>query len=45
MNSTRSRSRSAFARVGSIELDGDPVWAEAQFVGGVKRLPIRYTLR
>jgi cytochrome P450 len=33
------------ARVGSIELDGDPVWAEAQFVGGVKRLPIRYTLR
>ncbi len=32
-------------RVSSIELAGDPVWAEAAFVGGVKRLPIRYTLR
>jgi cytochrome P450 len=32
-------------RVATIELDGEPQWAEANFVGGVKRLPIRYTLR
>ena len=32
-------------RVKTIELDGDPQWAAANFVGGVKHLPIRYTLR
>jgi cytochrome P450 len=32
-------------RVVTIEPDGEPQWAEANFVGGVKRLPIRYTLR
>lgn len=32
-------------RVKTIELDGEPQWAEANFVGGVKHLPIRYTLR
>ena len=32
-------------RVRTIELDGDPQWAEANFVGGVKHLPVRYTLR
>ena len=28
----------------TIELAGEPEWAEANFVGGVKHLPIRYTL-
>jgi cytochrome P450 len=32
-------------RVASIELAGEPEWAEANFVGGVKHLPVRYTLR
>jgi cytochrome P450 len=32
-------------RVATMELDGDPQWAEANFVGGVKHLPVRYTLR
>ena len=32
-------------RVASIELAGDPQWAEANFVGGVKHLPVTYTLR
>jgi hypothetical protein len=32
-------------RVATIELDGEPQWAEAAFVGGVKHLPVRYTLR
>ena len=31
--------------VASIELAGEPEWAEAAFVGGVKHLPVRYTLR
>ncbi len=31
-------------RVRTIELDGDPQWAAAGFVGGVKHLPIRYTM-
>lgn len=30
--------------VDTIELAGDPEYAEANFVGGVKHLPIRYTL-
>jgi cytochrome P450 len=29
----------------TIELAGEPEWAEANFVGGVKHLPVRYTLR
>jgi len=32
-------------RVSAIELAGDPQWAEANFVGGVKHLPVTYTLR
>jgi cytochrome P450 len=32
-------------RVATIELAGEPEWAAAAFVGGVKHLPIRYTLR
>ncbi|MFM8304370.1 MAG: cytochrome P450 [Actinomycetota bacterium] len=33
------------ARVAHIELAGEPEWAEANFVGGVKHLPVHYTLR
>lgn len=32
-------------RMAHVELDGDPEWSDAYFVGGVKHLPIRYTLR
>ena len=32
-------------RVKTIELDGDPEWSLAHFVGGVKHLPVRYTMR
>ncbi len=31
-------------RVSSLEIDGEAEWSEAAFVGGVKHLPIRYTL-
>jgi hypothetical protein len=31
-------------RVRTIELDGDPEWAAAGFVGGVKHLPVTYTM-
>lgn len=30
------------ARIDEIELDGDPAWVKANFVSGLKRLPIRY---
>lgn len=33
------------ARVGDLQLAGDPQWAEANFVGGVKHLPVSYTVR
>jgi cytochrome P450 len=29
-------------RLRSLELDGQPRWAESGFVGGLKTLPIRY---
>ena len=32
-------------QLASIELDGDPEWAQSHFVSGVKHLPIRYTWR
>ena len=32
-------------RTASIELDGAPEWVSSHFVGGVKHLPISYTLR
>ena len=32
-------------RVQTIELDGEPQYSGAHFVGGVKHLPIRYTMR
>lgn len=32
------------ARICKIELDGSPAWVEANFVSGLKRLPIKYVL-
>lgn len=32
-------------RLESIELDGDPQYVQTTFVGGLKHLPIRYTIR
>jgi cytochrome P450 len=34
--------REILARIEDIELAGDPAWVEANFVSGLKRLPIRY---
>ena len=33
------------AAVETIELDGEPEWAQANFVGGVKHLPVAATFR
>jgi cytochrome P450 len=45
----RMETRALFAellpRLESIELAGRPEWVATTFVGGLKRLPIRYTLR
>ncbi|MGV9379639.1 cytochrome P450 [Nonomuraea sp. NPDC003707] len=32
-------------RLASVELDGEPVWTATTFVGGLKRLPIRYVMK
>jgi cytochrome P450 len=32
-------------RIDGLELAGDPQWAAADFVGGVKHLPVRYRVR
>jgi hypothetical protein len=34
-----------WASPGSVELMGRPEWVATTFVGGLKRLPIRYTLK
>ncbi|MFC7332367.1 cytochrome P450 [Rhodocista pekingensis] len=34
-----------FSRLDWVELDGEPAWVASSFVGGLKRLPIRYGLR
>lgn len=39
------REHSAVHRVADIELDGEPAYTLATFVGGPKRLPIRYRAR
>ncbi|AQZ62709.1 putative cytochrome P450 hydroxylase [[Actinomadura] parvosata subsp. kistnae] len=31
-------------RLAGIELDGEPAWTATTFVGGLKRLPVRYSL-
>jgi cytochrome P450 len=33
------------SRLDHIELAGDPAWVEASFVSGLKRLPVRYTMK
>lgn len=33
------------SRIDEIALDGDPAWVEANFVSGLKRLPIRYSVK
>jgi cytochrome P450 len=44
----RMEARALFAellpRLVCVELDGEPAWMKTLFVGGVKRLPIRYEL-
>ena len=37
--------REFLTRIEHFELAGEPRWTEATFVGGVKRLPIRYRFR
>jgi hypothetical protein len=32
-------------RLDTIELAGQPEWTATTFVGGIKHLPVRYTLR
>lgn len=32
------------ARVGDIELNGEPVESQTLFMGGLKQLPIRYSM-
>ncbi|MEQ4724870.1 cytochrome P450 [Nonomuraea sp. B19D2] len=32
-------------RLASVEFDGEPVWTATTFVGGLKRLPIRYVMQ
>jgi cytochrome P450 len=40
----RALFRELLARTRSIELDGPAEWMESHFVGGLKRLPVRYTI-
>ncbi|HZR89324.1 MAG TPA: cytochrome P450 [Bradyrhizobium sp.] len=37
--------RELLSRVERIELAGEPAWTETSFLGGVKRLPVRYSAR
>ena len=39
----RALFRELLSRIEHIELAGEPAWVEANFVSGLKRLPIRYT--
>jgi cytochrome P450 len=41
----RALFKELLSRLDRIELAGPPAWTESYFVGGLKRLPIRYTLR
>jgi cytochrome P450 len=34
-----------FSRIADLELAGEPQWAAANFVGGVKHLPVTYRVR
>ena len=37
--------RELLGRIDRIELAGDPAWTETSFLGGLKRLPVRYRAR
>jgi len=37
--------RHLLARIEHFELAGDPLWVEATFISGLKRLPIRFTVK
>jgi cytochrome P450 len=37
--------REFLKRVDSVELAGQPAWTETSFLGGAKRLPVRYRAR
>jgi cytochrome P450 len=37
--------RELLERIDRIELAGDPAWTETSFLGGLKRLPVRYRTR
>lgn len=41
----RSLYRELLSRLDTVELAGDPAWVEANFVSGLKRLPIRYSMK
>lgn len=41
----RSLYRELLSRLETVELAGDPAWVEANFVSGLKRLPIRYSMK
>ncbi len=36
--------RELLARVHSFDLDGEPKWVESPFIGGLKQLPVRFTM-
>jgi cytochrome P450 len=42
---TRALFAELLSRADELELDGDPAWMQTLFVGGLKRLPLRYRLR
>lgn len=41
----RALLREMLSRVTEIELAADPQWVESNFVGGLKRLPVRYRMK
>lgn len=41
----RSLYKELLSRLETVELAGDPAWVEANFVSGLKRLPIRYSMK
>ena len=41
----RALFREFLARIDHVEPAGEPAWVEANFVSGLKRLPIRYTVK
>jgi cytochrome P450 len=44
LSEIRALFRELLARVPQIELDGEAQWVQSNFVGGLKRLPVRYRM-